>query len=101
MNVYRLVNTRYSALPITISGVASGSSMSPLAARLVRPFHRASPSASATPSGVATRVVSSASWTVLDSASRRLGSSATEPVPPQYQRVEKPCHELRERPLLN
>ncbi len=45
-------------------------------------------------------VVSRASCTVLDSARRRLGSSATDPTSPQYQRVEKPCQVLRERPSL-
>src|SRR5262245_44910688 len=75
--------------------------MRPFAARLDRPRHRARPSASATPSGVATRVVNRASWSVFVSARRRLGSPATEPLSPQYQRVEKPCQALRERPALN
>ncbi len=40
---------------MTISGVTSGSSMSTLTVPLPRPRQRCSPSASDTPSGVATR----------------------------------------------
>src|SRR5262245_1746721 len=87
---------------MTISGVARGNNISPLAAALPRPSQRVSPSASATPSGVATAVVSAASSMLLNRARRRLGSAATEPTgSPQYHRVEKPCQELRDRPALN
>src|SRR5258705_8442068 len=85
---------------MTISGVASGSSIRLFAARLDRRRQRVRPSAIATPSGVATSVVRSASHRVLDRARRRLGSPTTEPESPTYHRNEKPCQVLRERPAL-
>src|SRR5262245_21793525 len=87
---------------MTIAGVASGSSIRPFAAVEVRERHRVRPSASATPSGVAISTVKAASRRLFVSASRRLGSCQTEPIGScQYQRNEKPCQAVRDRPELN
>ncbi len=52
-------------LPMTISGVASGRSIKPFAGRWCVPRQRVNPSASATPSGVATSIVMIASRRLL------------------------------------
>ena len=102
MLVYRLSNTRNSIAPITISGVDSGTSISRFDARAVRPRQRASPSASPTPSGVAISIVSAASVRLLIIAWRRAGSwNSDRWSSPHHQRIEKPCHVLRDRPELN
>ncbi len=86
---------------MTISGVTRGKSMSMLAGCAPRPRHRASPTASATPSGVAMTIVNAASLRLWNRARRRLGSCQTERSgSPRYQRSEKPDHALRERPAL-
>ena len=69
-----------------------------VAARLLQ---RARPIAKATPSGVATSMVSNARTSVLRSASCSASSWNTDPTRPVYQRVEKPCQLERLRPLLN
>ena len=52
--------------------------------------------------GVATRVQSTARMTLFFRASSMEGSCHTEPTGScQYQRNEKPCQTLRERPALN
>ena len=86
---------------MTISGVTSGSSISELTVPLPRPRQRCRPSASATPSGVATATQITASSSVWPSASRSAGSWSTLPVSPVNQRKENPCQVVRERPSLN
>ena len=85
---------------MTISGVTSGSSISELTVPEPRPRQRCSPSASATPSGVAMATQITASSSVCPSASRSAGSCRTLPVAPVNQRNENPCHVVRERPAL-
>ena len=68
---------------------------------LPRPRQRWRPSASATPSGVATATQITASSSVCPSASRSAGSWSTLPFSPVNQRKENPCQVVRERPLLN
>ena len=86
---------------MTISGVTSGSSIRPLTVPLPRPRQRWRPSASITPSGVATATQMTARSSVCPSASRSASSWSTLPVSPVNQRVEKPCQVVRERPSLN
>ena len=100
--VYRLSKTRNSIVPMTISGVDSGISISRFEPRATGPRQRDSPSASATPSGTAIAIVSRASTTLFHIACLRSGSWASELVgSSHHQRNEKPCHVLRERPELN
>jgi hypothetical protein len=76
--VYRLVNTMNNALPMTISGVASGNSIKEFDARLVRPRHLVRPTAIAAPIGVAMSSVRTPSVRLLVRASRSDGSCATD-----------------------
>ena len=102
MNVSRLTKTSRSAEPITISGVTSVESASRFAGRATRPRQRVIPIASATPSGTAIAIASPARRRLWNSAERRSGSCQTDRSgSPQYQRVDQPWPELRERPSLN
>src|SRR5690242_21737428 len=65
------------------------------------PRQRCRPRASATPSGVATATQRTPRKSVCLKALCSAGSWKTLPVAPVNQRVEKPCHVVRERPLLN
>ena len=60
------------------------------------------PSANATPSGTVITVASTPSTRVWISAVCRLASCHTDRIgSPQYQRNEKPCQVVRDRPALN
>ena len=60
------------------------------------------PIANATPSGTVITVVITPSVSVWISAWCRLASCQTERTgSPQYQRIEKPCQDVRDRPSLN
>jgi hypothetical protein len=66
-----------------------------------RPRHLARPSAIATPIGVAISIVSAASFELCRTALCRVGSCSTDRSGSlTYQRKEKPCQVLRERPAL-
>ncbi len=93
-------NSSSSATPITISGVTSGSSMTVLIVPPPGPRQRCNPSARATPSGVAMSTQTTPRKRVWRSAPCSAGSCSTLPLSPVNQRVEKPCHVVRERPLL-
>ena len=91
-----------SATAKMISGITNDSSIWKLKAPAMRPRQRSSPIANATPSGTATRVVSTASRRLCSSARCRSGSCHTDSTGScQYQRSEKPCQLDRERPALN
>ncbi len=99
-NVNRLMNTRNSAVPITISGVTSGNSIKKFAEPDPRPRQRARPSASATPIGVAISMSANASFRVCATAPRRSGSVNTpwtvSPVLPS----SPPVHHSNDGPLI-
>ena len=85
---------------MTISGVTSGSSISVLTVLPPGPRQRCSPSARATPIGVATRTHMTPRNNVCFKAPWSAASLKTLPVGAVNQRVEKPCHDVRERPSL-
>src|SRR5438270_13235374 len=83
------------------SGITNDSSIWKLKVVAMRPRQRSMPIANATPSGTAMIVVSAARRRVWKRAVWRLGSCHTESTGSlKYQRHEKPCQELRDRPAL-
>ena len=99
---YTCWNTSSSDTPITISGVTSGNSIRKLDAPDPRPRQRARPSASITPSTVATTMSAPASFRLWTREWRRSGLCHTESTgSPQYQRVENPAQDVRDRLALN
>ncbi len=86
---------------MTISGVTSGNSMMKFETPEPRPRHRARPSASRTPIGVAMMTSSVASFRLCWSACVSPGELITESGSLSYQRVENPAQIVRERLSLN
>ena len=86
----------------SVSGMTKDSSINALAVSGSRPRQRSMPIAKSTPSGTVMRVVITPSLIVCTTAVCRLASCHTDRIgSPQYQRIEKPCHAVRERPSLN
>ena len=85
-----------------ISGTTNENSMMKLAPAAGRPRQRSIPIANAVPSGTARMTVRMDRRTVWVIAVRSVGSCQSESNGSWYhQRIENPCHVLRERPALN
>src|ERR1700722_4883059 len=96
------VNTMYMATPKISSGMTKDRIITKLNVAGIGPFQRLMPSANATPSGTAIRVVSTDSRTVWMTAACSAGSCSTELTGSlKYQRQEKPCQLACDLPLLN
>ena len=84
-----------------VSGMTKDSSITMLAPSGSRPRQRSTPRAKATPSGTVMAVASTPSRRVWISAVCSVASCQTERSgSPQYQRNEKPCQSVRDRPAL-
>ena len=90
-----------SATASNVSGMTKDSSITKFAPSGSRPCHRSMPRAKATPSGTVIAVARTPSTRVWTSAVCSVSSCHTDRMgSPQYQRNEKPCHKVRDRPAL-
>src|SRR5215207_10042847 len=100
-NVKMWVKTSRSETPMTISGVTRGKSMRKFEGFDPQPNQRARPMARSTPIGTAMITSAAASFRLWTAACRSVGSCQTESTgSPQYQRLEKPAHSVRDRVAL-
>src|SRR5205823_2160233 len=101
MNVTSWTKNRNTATATAISGVTNEKSIRKFALFPVRPCHRSSATANATPNGTAMTATSTPSRSVLNRAVRSEGSCHTELTSPTNHLVENPCQAEIDRPLLN
>src|SRR4029078_1525231 len=97
-----VVSTNSRDTASSTSGSTKDSSIRKFAPSGNLPRQRSMPIANSTPSGTVISVVMTPSLSVCSSAVCSAALCQPDSVEsPQYQRSEKPCHVVRERPLLN